>query len=98
KSRARWPIDGYDNEIPFQIQMSVVRTVVVDDSAFARKVVREMLSASPHIEVIGLARNGEDALEMVEELKPDLVTCDLIMPGLGGIEFIRRQMARKPLP
>ena len=78
--------------------MGLIRTVIVDDSAFVRKVVREMLSRSPHIEVVGLARNGEDALQMVEELKPDVVTCDLVMPELDGVGFVRKQMARKPVP
>lgn len=76
----------------------LIRTLVVDDSAFVRKIVREMLSRSPYIEVVGSARDGEEALEMVEQLKPDVVTCDLIMPRLDGVGFVRRQMARQPLP
>jgi two-component system, chemotaxis family, protein-glutamate methylesterase/glutaminase len=75
-----------------------IRTVVVDDSAFVRKVVGEMLSSSPQIEVVGMARNGEDALQKVEELEPDVVTCDLVMPELDGVGFVRRQMRRKALP
>ncbi|HEX4120452.1 MAG TPA: chemotaxis-specific protein-glutamate methyltransferase CheB [Verrucomicrobiae bacterium] len=78
--------------------MSVIRTVIVEDSAFVRKVVREMLSSSPHIEVVGYARNGRDALEVVAELKPDVVTCDLNMPDLDGVGFVREQMARKAIP
>jgi two-component system chemotaxis response regulator CheB len=57
-----------------------------------------MLSRSPSIEVVGTARDGEDALEQVDRLRPDVVTCDLIMPGLDGIEFIHRQMSKQPLP
>src|SRR5208337_4169241 len=76
----------------------LIRTVVVDDSAFVRKVVGEMLSSSPQIEVVGVARNGEDALQKVEELEPDVVTCDLVMPELDGVGFVRKQMARKALP
>lgn len=78
--------------------MSPVRTLVVDDSAFARKVVREMLSCSPRIEVVGAARDGEEALQMVAELQPDVVTCDLLMPRLDGVSFVRRQMSRRPVP
>jgi len=78
--------------------MGLIRTIIVDDSAFVRKVVRQMLSSSPRIDVVGLARNGEDALQMVESLRPDVVTCDLIMPELDGVGFVRRQMARRPLP
>jgi two-component system chemotaxis response regulator CheB len=77
---------------------TAIRAMIVDDSAFVRKVVREMLSSSPHIEVVGAARDGAEALEMVEELKPDVVTCDLTMPKVDGVEFVRRQMIRRPLP
>jgi len=57
-----------------------------------------MLAISPDIEVVGTARDSEEALELVERLKPDVVTCDLIMPGADGVDFIRRQMARRPVP
>jgi two-component system, chemotaxis family, protein-glutamate methylesterase/glutaminase len=76
----------------------IVRVLVVDDSAYVRKVVKEMLSRSPAIEVVGTARDGEDALEQVERLRPDVVTCDLIMPGIDGVEFIKRQTAIRPVP
>lgn len=76
----------------------IIRTLIVDDSAFVRKVVREMLSRSPFIEVVGAARDGEEALELVEELSPDVVTCDLQMPRMDGVRFVREQMSRKPLP
>jgi len=75
-----------------------LRVLVVDDSAYIRKVVTEMLTRESGIEVVGTARDGEDALDLVERLRPDVVTCDLIMPGLGGVEFIRRQMAARPVP
>src|ERR1043165_5223500 len=76
----------------------LIRTLIVDDSAFVRKVVRETLSRSPFIDVVGTARDGQEALEMVEQLRPDVVTCDLQMPRLDGVMFVREQMARKPLP
>ena len=75
-----------------------LRVLVVDDSAYIRKVVREMLSRSPSIDVVGTARDGEEALELVETLQPDVVTCDLIMPGMDGITFIQRQMSIRPVP
>lgn len=78
--------------------MEPIRTVIVDDSAFVRKAVREMLSRSPQIDVVGTARNGQDALQIIEQLKPDVVTCDLTMPQLGGVAFVRQQMSRKPVP
>jgi two-component system chemotaxis response regulator CheB len=76
----------------------VVRVLVVDDSAYVRKVVREILSRHPGLEVVGTARDGDEALEMVARLKPDVVTCDLIMPSTDGVEFIKKQMAIQPIP
>jgi two-component system, chemotaxis family, protein-glutamate methylesterase/glutaminase len=75
-----------------------VHVLVVDDSAYVRKVFKQMLSRSPFIEVVGTARDGIEALEMVEQLNPDVVTLDLIMPRMNGIEFITEQMARRPVP
>lgn len=77
--------------------MPLIRTLVVDDSAFVRKTVRDMLSRSPHIDVVGLARDGREALDLVAELKPDVVTCDLTMPILDGLGFVRQQMQRAPV-
>jgi two-component system chemotaxis response regulator CheB len=62
-----------------------VRVVVVDDSAFARKVMREVLSNDPRIEVVAIARDGLDALEKIAETTPDVVTLDLVMPQLDGV-------------
>jgi two-component system, chemotaxis family, protein-glutamate methylesterase/glutaminase len=76
----------------------VIRVLVVDDSAYVRKVVSQMLARSPFIEVVGTARDGAEALERVVELAPDVVTCDLNMPVLDGVGFVREQMARRPLP
>ncbi len=76
----------------------VVRVLVVDDSAYVRKVVKQMLSRSPFIEVVGTARDGAEALEEIETLNPDVVTLDLIMPEMDGVEFLHQQMARRPIP
>lgn len=70
----------------------------MDDSAFLRKVVSQMLSRSPFIDVVGTARDGEDALEMAARLKPDVITLDLMMPRLDGVGFLEEQMARHPIP
>src|SRR3954469_6816120 len=77
---------------------SVTRILIVDDSAYVRKVIRQMLSRSPFLEVVGAAPNGREALAMVEELSPDVITCDLIMPELDGVGFIKAQMERRPVP
>jgi two-component system, chemotaxis family, protein-glutamate methylesterase/glutaminase len=75
----------------------IVRVLVVDDSAYVRKVVSQMLERSPFIEVVGTARDGEEALAQVEQLNPDVVTCDLNMPVMDGVAFVRAQMARRPV-
>ena len=76
----------------------VLRVLVIDDSAYVRKVVREILSRSPFVEVVGTARDGREALDLVEQLDPDVVTCDLMMPELDGVGFVREQMQRRPVP
>ncbi|HUS15269.1 MAG TPA: response regulator, partial [Chloroflexia bacterium] len=76
----------------------LIRVLIVDDSAYVRKVLRLMLARSPELEVVGAARDGEEALELVEQLQPDVVTLDLTMPRMDGVTFLRTQMARRPLP
>src|SRR5512133_2758425 len=76
----------------------VLRVLVVDDSAYVRKVVREMLARSPFLDVVGWAREGVEALELAEQLQPDVIVSDLIMPGMDGVSFIEQQMARRPVP
>jgi two-component system chemotaxis response regulator CheB len=76
----------------------LVRVLVVDDSAYVRKVVAQMLERSPFIEVVGTARDGQEALELVAQLNPDVVTCDLNMPVMDGVAFVREQMKRQPVP
>ena len=76
----------------------IARVLVVDDSAYVRKVVREILSRSPFIEVVGAARDGAEALELAAEFQPDVITCDLNMPAMDGVAFVREQMARRPTP
>src|SRR6185437_7046652 len=66
-----------------------IRVLLADDSAFARKVVREVLSAEEGIEVVGIARDGIDALEKVQQLQPDVVTIDLLMPELDGVGVLK---------
>ncbi len=74
-----------------------IRVLVVDDSAFARKVMREVLSADPAIEVVGIARDGLDALEMIGTHRPDVITLDLLMPNLDGLGVLQAlRVARGP--
>ncbi len=77
--------------------MKTTRVLVVDDSAFARKVLRDVLQAVPGLEVVGVARDGLDALAKIEELDPDVVTLDLVMPHLDGLDTLRA-LAGRPRP
>ncbi|MEO6572241.1 MAG: response regulator, partial [Polyangiaceae bacterium] len=75
-----------------------VRVLVIDDSAFARKVLREILSACPDIEFVGIARDGLDGLERIAALKPDVVTLDLVMPDLDGLGVLRALQSQAEPP
>lgn len=75
-----------------------VRTLVVDDSGFFRRRIVEMLEADPLIEVVGTAANGQEAIDKVRELKPNVVTMDIEMPVMDGITAVRRIMAVQPTP
>lgn len=74
---------------------SKIRVLVVDDSAFARKVLSEVLR-SDDIEVVGIARDGLEALEQIAELKPDVITLDLVMPNLDGIGVLQALPKQNP--
>ena len=76
----------------------IVRVLVVDDSAYVRKMVTQMLSRSPFIEVVATARDGKEALELAEQHKPDVITWDLNMPEMDGVRFVQEQMARRAVP
>lgn len=75
------------------------RTVlVVDDSAFMRRVLSDMIDRSPGFRVVGTAHDGLEALRRVEALDPDLITLDLEMPRLDGRQTLERLMAERPKP
>ncbi|MFQ5499593.1 MAG: chemotaxis response regulator protein-glutamate methylesterase [Candidatus Zixiibacteriota bacterium] len=75
-----------------------VKVLIVDDSAFMRKALSMMLESDPDIKVIGTARDGEEGVEKVKRLKPDLVTMDIEMPRMDGLAALRRIMKENPVP
>jgi two-component system chemotaxis response regulator CheB len=75
-----------------------IRVVVVDDSAFNRQTISHMLEATGEIDVVGRAADGQEGLNLVFQLAPDVVTLDLEMPKLDGFGFLRILMSRKPTP
>jgi len=75
-----------------------IRVLIVDDSAFMRRAVERMLSDSPAIRVVGTAENGEEAVALVAELRPDVVVMDVNMPRMDGLEALERVMKHCPTP
>lgn len=78
--------------------MEKIRVLIVDDSAFMRKVIDDILSADPEIEVIDRAKNGLECIKKVKELKPDVVTLDIEMPVMDGLEALEQLMRNHPMP
>jgi two-component system, chemotaxis family, protein-glutamate methylesterase/glutaminase len=75
-----------------------IRVLIVDDSAFMRRVISEAITAEPDMQVAGQAINGLDALIKVEQTQPDVVTLDVEMPEMDGLAALRHLMARYPRP
>lgn len=76
----------------------MIKVLVVDDSAFMRKAISRMLEQDREIQVVGTANNGQEAIEKVEKLRPDVVTMDIEMPVMNGIEALKHIMAHNRLP
>jgi two-component system chemotaxis response regulator CheB len=77
---------------------NLIRVLVVDDSAFMRRVISDIINAQPNMEVVGKAHDGIDALQKIDQLQPDVVTMDVEMPRMDGLTAVRRIMEAKPIP
>jgi NarL family two-component system response regulator LiaR len=73
-----------------------IRVLVVDDHAIVRKGIRALLATESDIEMVGEATNGKEAISQTENLQPDVILMDLVMPEVDGIEAIRHITARQP--
>lgn len=75
-----------------------VRVLIVDDSASMRRLIRTGIESDPGIRVVGEAANAREAREAVKSLDPDVMTLDVEMPGMSGLEFLTRLMHARPMP
>ena len=75
-----------------------IKVLIVDDAAFMVKAIREILNSDPGIEVLGSARNGLECLQMIQKLRPDVITLDVDMPIMDGIKAVRHIMIESPVP
>ena len=73
------------------------KLLIVDDSAFMRKLITDFFADSKFIEVVGIARNGKDAIQKIKSLQPDVVTMDVEMPVMNGIDALKEIMAKTPV-
>jgi two-component system, chemotaxis family, protein-glutamate methylesterase/glutaminase len=76
----------------------MIKVLVVDDSPVFRELLSYVLTSDPEIKVIGTASNGEEALKAIQQDKPDVITMDIIMPGMDGFETTRKIMETNPVP
>ncbi len=76
--------------------MTVIKVLVVDDSVFMRNIISDMISENNNIEIVGRARNGKEAVEMNVQLKPDVITMDIEMPIMNGLEALKKIMSDRP--
>ena len=75
-----------------------IRVLVVDDSALVRNVLKAVINEQPDMQVVGTAADAFVARDMVRELKPDVITLDVEMPGMDGLTFLQQLMQVKPTP
>lgn len=78
--------------------MKKIRVLIVDDSPFVRKALCRIFSSDPEIEIAGIAESGKDAVEKIMTCSPDVVTLDIIMPGMDGLDTLRTIMEARPTP
>lgn len=76
--------------------MEQIRVIVIDDSAFMRKMITDILSSDERIDVISTARNGTDGIKKIEQFSPDVVTMDVQMPIMDGIQTLEVLMEKNP--
>ena len=77
---------------------NTIQVLIVDDSALVRKVMTEILSSDSLIEVVGTAPDAQIATRQIRKLNPDVITLDIQMPGMNGLDYLERLMKSQPRP
>jgi two-component system chemotaxis response regulator CheB len=83
---------------PAKRESRVIRVLIVDDSLMINNLFKAMLDGLPDIQVVGEATNGQDAIRMALRLRPNIITMDIRMPQMDGMEAIRQIMSIEPIP
>jgi len=78
--------------------VSQVKVLVVDDSATMRAMIKTVLRSDPSIEIIGEAGDAYEARDLIKKLNPDVITLDIEMPRMSGLEFLEKIMTLRPMP
>ena len=86
------------NDEPLNGVIRMIRVLVADDSAFMRQVLSDLFRKQPDFEVLGTAMNGKEAVSKVKQLKPDLLTLDVNMPVMDGLEALAIIVDECPIP
>lgn len=77
---------------------NVTRVAIVDDSSMTRWLMQKILDSDPEIEVVGSAADAQEARQLIKQRAPDVITLDVEMPGMNGIDFLRNLMRLRPMP
>lgn len=75
-----------------------IRVLIVDDAAFMRKTIRKIIETQDCFSVVGIGKNGQEAIKLNNELKPDIITLDIDMPVMDGIKALKHMMIQRPVP
>src|SRR4051812_46175014 len=78
--------------------MKPIRVLIVEDSAVVREHLRRIISADSRLQVAGMAASGEEALSVIDRVSPDVISMDIRLPGIQGLEVTRRIMSYRPTP
>src|SRR5690606_14102571 len=93
-----WSSDVCSSDLEKGRASVAITVLVVDDSAFMRQLIKQMLESDPAIKVVAVARDGLDGLNKIEFFRPQVVTLDLEMPRMDGLTMLAEVMRRHPLP